>query len=237
MSAMNFLKCSLVTCSLPASPSRNPSTRTYSDGSSRLRDQSNHRLPGSLRVASVKSATRSGKLSTYSGFGLNLTTMKIMSRSSLYGVRMARPRTLPESRSSMADWKSSSCVLLRVQVHRAPRRECHQVAQVVVGPDQVADEVDLGGDDVDRRHVDVLAVADDVVIARAAQHRARPRWWPRPRRRSRRPPRRRCRRSARAPARPGCRRPAHRGRRRSTRRASAPRRYGRRRSTPRATAP
>src|SRR6476469_874792 len=76
-SAMNFSKCELVTCALPASPSRNPSTRTYSDGSSKLRDQSNHMLPGSLRVSLVKSATLSGKLSTYSGFGLNLTTMKI----------------------------------------------------------------------------------------------------------------------------------------------------------------
>ena len=49
--------------------------------------------------------------------------------------------------------------------------EHHQVGQVVVGADQVADEVDLGGDDVDRRDVDVLAVADDVVVAGPAQHR------------------------------------------------------------------
>jgi hypothetical protein len=28
--------------------------------------------------------------------------------SPLYGIRMARPRTFPASRSSMADWKSSS---------------------------------------------------------------------------------------------------------------------------------
>src|SRR5690606_40160754 len=62
-------------------------------------------------------------------------------------------------------------VLLGVQVDRAAAGQRHQVAQVVVGADQVADEVDLGGDDVDGRHVDVLAVADDVVVAGAAQHR------------------------------------------------------------------
>ena len=75
----------------------------------------------------------------------------------------------------MADWKSSSGYFAVCSVHRAAGGQRHQVAQVVVGADQVADEVDLGGDDVDRRDVDVLAVADDVVVAGPAQHRARPR--------------------------------------------------------------
>ena len=63
------------------------------------------------------------------------------------------------------------CVLLRVQGDRAPGREGHQVAQVVVGADQVADDVLLGRDQVDRRHDDVLAVAHDVVVAGLAGHR------------------------------------------------------------------
>src|SRR6059058_6005238 len=75
--ATNVVKCSLLTCSPPASPSRNPSTNTYSDGFSRLRDHSKNRLPGSDRVALVKSATRCGKFSTCSGLGVHLTTMKI----------------------------------------------------------------------------------------------------------------------------------------------------------------
>src|SRR5688500_17798632 len=76
MSAMAFLKCSLLTWS-PAASSLKASTRTNSLGSSTLRDQSNHRLPGSSRVASVKSATRPSHLSDQSGLTLNLTTMKI----------------------------------------------------------------------------------------------------------------------------------------------------------------
>jgi len=46
----------------------------------------------------------------------------------------------------MADWKSSSAYFTVCNFHRAPGRERHQVAQVVVGADQVADDVDLGGD-------------------------------------------------------------------------------------------
>src|SRR6187402_1673538 len=75
--ATKVLKCSLLTCSPPASPSRNPSTNTYSDGFSRLRDHSKNKLPGSARVALVKSATSFGKSSTCSGFGVHFTTMKI----------------------------------------------------------------------------------------------------------------------------------------------------------------
>jgi hypothetical protein len=42
---------------------------------------------------------------------------------------------------------------------------------VDVGPDEVADEGDLARDDVDRRDVDVLAVADDVEEAAVLDHR------------------------------------------------------------------
>src|SRR3954452_13858090 len=71
------LKCSDCTCAPPASSSRNASTSTYSFGSSRLRDQSNHRQPGSLRVASVNSAVISGHSSADSAFTANLAVMKI----------------------------------------------------------------------------------------------------------------------------------------------------------------
>src|SRR4051812_9257282 len=59
----------------------------------------------------------------------------------------------------------------RVEGHLALRRERHEVLQVDVGPDEVADERDLARDDVDRRDVDVLAVADDVVEAAVLDHR------------------------------------------------------------------
>ena len=73
-----FLKCSDWTCALPASPSRNASTSTYSAGSARLLDQSNHRQPGSARVASVNSAEISGQASACSGSIWNLAVMKII---------------------------------------------------------------------------------------------------------------------------------------------------------------
>ena len=61
-STWRYAKCSERTWAAPASPSRNASTRTYSVGSSRRRDQSNHRHPGSLRVASVNARVRFGPL-------------------------------------------------------------------------------------------------------------------------------------------------------------------------------
>src|SRR4029079_15106317 len=61
-------------------------------------------------------------------------------------------------------------VLARVQLHLALCGEHHQLLQVVVRADQVADEIDLGGDDVDRRNVDVLAVTDDEVVPGATKH-------------------------------------------------------------------
>src|SRR3954447_6803381 len=59
----------------------------------------------------------------------------------------------------------------RVQGDLALRGERHQVLQVDVGPDEVADERDLARDHVYRRDVDVLAVPDDVVEAAVLDHR------------------------------------------------------------------
>ena len=47
----------------------------------------------------------------------------------------------------------------------------HQLGEVVVGADDVADDVALGGDDVERRDVQLAAVADHVVRAGPAGHR------------------------------------------------------------------
>src|SRR4051794_21168036 len=58
----------------------------------------------------------------------------------------------------------------RVKRDLALRGQGHQVLQVDVGPDEVADERDLPRDHVDRRDVDVLAVADDVVEAAVLDH-------------------------------------------------------------------
>ncbi len=41
--------------------------------------------------------------------------------------------------------------------------EGHELSQVVVAAHQVADEVDLVGDDVDGRHIEIATVAHDVV--------------------------------------------------------------------------
>src|SRR3954469_3802199 len=72
------LKCSDCTCAPPASSSRNASTSTYSFGSSRLRDQSNHRQPGSARVASVNDVLIEGQASASSGRTRNFAVMKII---------------------------------------------------------------------------------------------------------------------------------------------------------------
>ncbi len=76
-SEVAVLKWSDCTCAPPASSSANASIRTYSVGSSRLRDQSNQRLPGSSRVASVKTREISGQASACSGLMWNLAVMKI----------------------------------------------------------------------------------------------------------------------------------------------------------------
>src|SRR5207248_10874347 len=52
-----------------------------------------------------------------------------------------------------------------VQADLALGGEGHELLEVRVGADQVADERDLARDHVDRRNVDVLAVADHVVEA------------------------------------------------------------------------
>src|SRR5918998_3773222 len=59
----------------------------------------------------------------------------------------------------------------RVQRDLALGGQRHEVLEVDVRPDEVPDERDLAGDDVDRRDVDVLAVADDVVEAAVLEHR------------------------------------------------------------------
>src|SRR5699024_4426634 len=61
----------------PAS-SLNASIRTDSLGSSTLRYQSNHRQPGSARVAAVNSRVCSIQVSAYSGLTLNLALIKII---------------------------------------------------------------------------------------------------------------------------------------------------------------
>ncbi len=57
------------------------STRTYSVGSSTLRAQSNHKQPGSLRVAAVNPPAICGHRSAYSGRTRNLAVMKIIDTS------------------------------------------------------------------------------------------------------------------------------------------------------------
>src|SRR6516225_7858297 len=57
-----------------------------------------------------------------------------------------------------------------VQGDLAGLRERHQLGQVVVGADDVADDVPLGGDDVQRRDVQRAAVADHVVRAGRRGH-------------------------------------------------------------------
>ena len=84
-----FLKWSELTCAAPASPSRKASTKTYSSGSSTLRDQSNHRQPGSFLHAPVNSAEICGHWSAYSGLILNLAVIKIIQSSVLAELGLA----------------------------------------------------------------------------------------------------------------------------------------------------
>src|SRR5829696_1303443 len=57
-----------------------------------------------------------------------------------------------------------------MKLHQAAGRQVHQLFEVVVGADQVADDAALGGDDVYRRDLHGAAVADDVVEAGRARH-------------------------------------------------------------------
>lgn len=71
----------------------------------RLLDHSNHRLPGSDRVASVKVRTASGNFSTLSGFTSYFTTMKIMLTSLHLELALSVPanhiRRISHTRSAM----------------------------------------------------------------------------------------------------------------------------------------
>src|SRR3954468_3694088 len=102
------LKWSDCTCAAPASSSRNASTSTYSAGSSRLRDQSNHRQPGSARVASVKARLIDGQSSASSGRMRNLAVMKIIclpfprAEPILVPAATPRPPHLPAPRTGRA---------------------------------------------------------------------------------------------------------------------------------------
>src|SRR3954454_15783140 len=58
-----------------------------------------------------------------------------------------------------------------VQLDLALGGQRHQILQVDIRADEVPDERDLARDHVDRRDVDVLAVADDVVEAAVLDHR------------------------------------------------------------------
>src|SRR6202453_1009365 len=61
-------------------------------------------------------------------------------------------------------------VCARVQGDLPGLGEDHQLGHVVVGADDVADDVALGGDNVQRRDVQLAAVADDEVRAAPAGH-------------------------------------------------------------------
>lgn len=62
---------------------------------------------------------------------------------------------------------------LGVQGDEAPLREVHQFHEVVVGADEVADHVDLAGDDLDGVEVERAAVADDEVRPAVGEQRRR----------------------------------------------------------------
>src|SRR5689334_16658141 len=71
------LKWSDPTCAAPASPSRKASMRTYSPGSSTVRDQLNQRQPGSALVDVVNASEIVGHASTNSDLGRNFAVMTI----------------------------------------------------------------------------------------------------------------------------------------------------------------
>src|SRR6185436_18992834 len=98
-------------------------------------------LPGSARVALVKSATRFGKFSTCSGLGVNLTTMNIKGISPALRNEDGSAADVAVVEIADGGLEVVKGVLLRVQVHRTAGGQRHQIAQVVVGH-QVADEVD-----------------------------------------------------------------------------------------------
>src|SRR5947209_13045225 len=58
----------------------------------------------------------------------------------------------------------------RMHDHFALSRERHQLGQIIVGTDKVADKVDLGRDDVNGGNIERPTIADDIVGTSASQH-------------------------------------------------------------------
>src|SRR5919202_904408 len=117
MSFIAWAKWALPTCG-PAPSSVKASTRTNSCGSSTLRDQSNQRLPGSCRVARVKSPTRSIQRSDHSGLVWNLTTMKYIEEplagwaGARVGAMLAAGRLEPEDAADLLPQPLQHCLRL-----------------------------------------------------------------------------------------------------------------------------
>lgn len=57
------------------------------------------------------------------------------------------------------------------QLDAATIRQRHQLGQLGPGPHEISDDVALGDDQIHRRNLDVLTVADDVVAAHRPGHR------------------------------------------------------------------
>src|SRR3984893_7871287 len=58
----------------------------------------------------------------------------------------------------------------RMQGHFALSGKRHQLGQIIVGTDEIADKVDLGRNDVDGGNIERATVADDVVGTCASEH-------------------------------------------------------------------
>src|SRR5450759_3995893 len=58
----------------------------------------------------------------------------------------------------------------RMHGHFALRGKSHQLGQIVVGTDKIADKVDLGRDDVAGGDIERATITDDVVGACASEH-------------------------------------------------------------------
>lgn len=62
-------------------------------------------------------------------------------------------------------------VALGAKRHSPLRREGHELDEIVVGANKVADEVDLGRDDVDGWHLQHPSVADELIRPGPTEHR------------------------------------------------------------------
>src|SRR5207247_2431229 len=58
----------------------------------------------------------------------------------------------------------------RMQGHLALSGQGHELSQVIIGADQVANEVNLGRDNIDRGDSELATIADNVVATSTAQH-------------------------------------------------------------------